>query len=92
MSLTLSWEPPSLVHQNGAILHYTLICMPPAESGLHPLITVFTTAGIHTLNSLTPATVYACSVFATNLYGNSPTANVFTMTEDGGMCTVFFFT
>ena len=84
-SLTLSWESPSPVHQNGAIFNYTLTCIP--GSGLPPLVSVFTTAGVYTLNGLTPATSYACSVFATNVYGNSPPANVSAMTEDGGMCT-----
>ena len=86
MSLTLSWEPPSLVHQNGAILNYTLTCIPPAQSGLPPMTSVFTTAGAHTLSGLAPATLYSCSVFATNLYGNGPLATVFAITEDGGMC------
>ena len=85
MSLTLSWEPPSLAHQTRAILNYTLTCTPPAESGIPPMTSVFTTAGAHILNGLTPATLYACSVFATNLFGNSPPANVSAMTEDGGM-------
>ena len=80
MSLTLSWEPPSLAHQNGATLNYTLTCIPPAESGLPPMTFAFTTAGAHTLNGLTPATLYACSVFATNPYGNSPPANISAMT------------
>ena len=83
-SLTLSWESPSPVHQNGAIFNYTVTCVP--GSGLPPLVSVFTTAGTHTLNGLTPATSYACSVLATNLYGNSPPANVSALTEDGGMC------
>ena len=87
MSLTLSWEPPSLAHQNGATFNYTLTCIPPAKSGLPPLVSVFTTSGAHTLNGLTPATSYACSVFATNVYGNSPPANVSAMTEDGGTYT-----
>ena len=84
-SLTLSWEPPSLAHQTGAILNYTLTCIPPAESGLPPLISMFTTAGAHTLNGLTPATLYSCAVFATNIYGNGLPATVSAMTEDGGM-------
>ena len=84
-SLTLSWEPPSLAHQNRATLNYTLTCIPPAESGLPPLVSEFTTSGVHTLNGLTPATSYACSLFATNLYGNGPAANVSARTEDGGM-------
>ena len=67
MSLTLSWEPPSLPHQNGAILNYTLTCIPPAESSLPPVVSVFMTSGAHILNGLTHATLYACSVFATNL-------------------------
>jgi len=46
---------------------------------------VFTTANIHTLNGLAPATLYSCSVFATNLYGSGPPANIFAMTADGGM-------
>ena len=50
------------------------------------MVSVFTTAGVYTLNGLTPATSYACSVFATNLYGNSLPANVSARTEDGGMC------
>ena len=49
-------------------------------------MSVFMTAGTHTLNGLTPATLYGCVVFATNLYGNSPPANISAMTEDGGMC------
>ena len=84
-SLTLSWEPPSLAHQNGATLNYTFTCIPPAESSLPPVISVFTTAGAHTLNGLAPATLYACSVFATNVYGNGPPAIISAMTEDGGM-------
>ena len=84
-SLTLLWEPPSLAHQTGATLNYTLTCIPPAESGLPSVISVFTTAGAHTLNGLTPAALYACSVFATNLFGSSPPATVSAMTEDGGM-------
>lgn len=86
MSLTLSWEQPSLAHQNGAILNYTLTCTPPAESGIPPMTSVFTTPGAHTLNGLTPATTYSCSVFATNIYGSGPPATVSAMTEDGGMC------
>ena len=86
MSLTLSWEPPSLVNQNGAILNYTLTCIPPAESGLPPMTSVFTISGAHTLNGLAPATLYSCSVFATNIYGNGSPATVSAMTEDGGMC------
>ena len=84
-SLTLSWEPPSLAHQTGAILNYTLTCIPPSESGLPPVTSVFTTSGAHTLNDLTPATLYSCSVFATNIYANSPPANISAVTEDGGM-------
>ena len=84
-SLTLSWKPPSLAHQTGATLNYTLTCIPPAESSLPPMISVFTTAGAHTLNGLAPATLYDCSVFATNLFGNGPPANISAMTEDGGM-------
>ena len=84
-SLTLSWEPPSLPHQTGAILNYTLTCIPTAESGLPSKMFVFTTAGAHTLNGLAPATLYSCAVFATNIYGNSPPANISAVTEDGGM-------
>ena len=84
-SLLLSWEPPSLAHQNGATLNYTLICIPPAESSLPPVISVFTTAGARTLSGLAPATLYSCSLCATNLYGNGPPANISAMTEDGGM-------
>ena len=83
-SLMLSWEPPSPVQHSGAIFNYTLTCI--SELGLPPLVAVYMTAGTYTLNGLTPATVYACSVFATNLYGDSPPANVSAMTEDGGMC------
>ena len=43
------------------------------------------TANIHTLNGLAPATPYSCSVFATNLYGSGPPANISAMTADGGM-------
>ena len=84
-SLTLSWKLPSLPHQDGATLNYTLTCIPPAESGIPPVISVFTTSGAHTLNGLTPATLYSCSVFATNVYGNGPPVNISAMTEDGGM-------
>ena len=80
-SLTLSWEPPSLAHQTGATLNYTLTCIPPADSGLQPLISVFTTAGAHTLNGLMAATLYDCSVFAANFYGHSQPANVSAMTD-----------
>ena len=89
-SLTLSWEPPSLAHQTGAIFNYTLTCILPAESGLPPVISVFTTAGAHTLNGLTPATLYSCDVFATNVYGNGPPANISAVTEDGGMIAYCF--
>ena len=65
--------------------NYTLTCIPPAESGLPPMTSLFTTSGAHTLNGLAPATFYSCSVF-TNMYGNSPPATVSAMTEDGGMC------
>ena len=88
-SLTLSWEPPSLTHQTAAPLNYTLTCTPPAESGLSPLVSVFMTAGTHTLNGLTPATLYSCAVSATNFYGDSPPANISAMTEGGGMCIVY---
>ena len=80
-SLTLSWEPPSLANQTGATLNYTLTCIPPADSDLQPLISVFTTAGAHTLNGLMAATLYDCSVFAANLYGHSQPANVSAMTD-----------
>ena len=83
-SQTLSWEPPSLAHQDGATFNYTLTCIPPAEYSLPPVISVFTTSGAHTLNGLTPATLYSCSLFATNLYGNGQPANISAMTEDGG--------
>ena len=86
ISLTLLWEPPSLAHQNGAILNYTLTCIPPAESGIPPMTSVFTTAGARTRSGLAPAALYSCSVFATNIYGNGPPATVSVMTEDGGMC------
>ena len=88
-SLTLSWEPPSLTHQNGGHFNYTLTCISPADSGLRPLISVFTTAGAHTLNGLMPATLYACSVFAANLYGHSPPANVSAMTDGRSMCIAY---
>ena len=48
------------------------------------MTSVFTTSGAHTLNGLTPAPTYSCSVFATNMSG--PPATVSAMTEDGGMC------
>ena len=57
-SLTLSLEPPSLAHQTGATLNYTLTCTPPAESGLSHMTSVFMTAGTHTLIGLTPATLH----------------------------------
>ena len=88
-SLTLSWKPPSLTHQNREHFNYTLTCIPPADSGLQPLISVFTTAGAHTLNGLMPATLYACSVFATNLYGHSPPAIVSAMTDGRSMCIAY---
>ena len=90
-SLTLSWESPSLTHQNAAPLNYTVTCMPPATSGLSPLVSVFMTAGTHTLNGLTPATLYGCVVLATNLYGNSPPVNISATTKDGGMCMWWHF-
>ena len=86
MSLTLSWEPPSLAHQTGVTLNYTLTCTPPAESGLSRMTSVFMTAGTHTLIGLTPATLHGCSVLATNHFGSSPPANISAVTEDGGMC------
>ena len=67
-SLTLSWEPPSLPHQTGTTLNYTLTCIPPAESSLPPVISVFTTSGAHTLNDLTPETLYSCSVLYIYIY------------------------
>ena len=74
-----------MVH-TGTDFLMTRICLPfPAESGLPPMTSMFTTAGAQTLNGLTPATRYACSVLATNLYGNSPPANISAMTEDGCM-------
>lgn len=85
-SLTLSLEPPSLAHQTGATLNYTLTCTPPAESGLSRMTSVFMTAGTHTLIGLTPATLHGCSVLATNHFGSSPPANISAVTEDGGMC------
>ena len=75
-SLTLSWEPPSLAHQTGATLNYMFTCIPRAESGIPPMTFVFMTAGTHTLNGLTPATLYACFVFPTNVYGNGPLTKI----------------
>ena len=63
-----------------------LMFTPPAESGIPPMTSMFKTSGAHTLNGLTPATTYSCSVFATNIYGSAPPATVSAITEDGGMC------
>ena len=47
-----------------------MTCVPLLE-GVDPLIMTYTEAGSYTIGGFRPATMYNCSVFATNCIGNS---------------------
>ena len=52
------------------VVNYTLTCVPLSE-GVDPLIMISTEAGSYTLGGFRPATVYNCSIVATNCIGSS---------------------
>ena len=55
--------------------------MQPKQHAYHPDVSLTIPVFMTFNESHIPATLYICSVFATNLSGNSPPANVSAMTE-----------
>ena len=77
-TVLFSWTTP--LHPR-AVANYTLMCVSLAE-GVDPLIMTYTEARSYTLGGFRPATVYNCSIFATNVIGNSASSVVTVATVD----------
>ena len=77
-TVLFSWATP--LHPR-VVANYTLTCVPLSE-GIDPLIMTYTEAGSYTLGGFRPATVYNCSIVATNSIGSSAPSVINTTTVD----------
>ena len=66
-TVLFSWDTPLYPR---ALANYTLTCVSLSEA-VDPLIMTYTEAGNYTLGGFRPATMYNCSIVATNSIGNS---------------------
>ena len=76
-TLTFSWDPPSENLRNGAITGYLLSCAPqPEELPMTYEQSDFNEMGgvVTTLSGFAPSTTYNCTVLASNIAGDGPTA------------------
>ena len=79
-SISLSWNPPLMEHQNGIIRQYIvkLVSLNTNES-----FTAVVTASHHTVYGLRPYTTYTCSVAAETIaVGPSAESLIVNTTED----------
>ena len=60
-SFTISWDPPSIEHQNGIIAHYTVVLVEEETGFVYENISFSTSLSAHSLH---PAYTYQCSVAA----------------------------
>lgn len=83
-SITFTWEAPQPHLQNGAILSYTILCMPTFNRQLSPV----TKPGSVTWTGFSPLTLYNCSISASNSVGSGPPAHNTVTTGDDSKYTV----
>ena len=93
-TLTFSWDPPSENLRNGVITGYLLSCDPQPE-GL-PMTyeqSDFNEMGgvVTTVSGLAPSTTYNCTVLASNIAGNAPTARAIATTGEDCMHIIYSF-
>ena len=81
-NMTFAWAPPNAAQRNGVITGYSLSCAP--QTGMGSITMQYTQAGTSTLEGFTPATVYSCSIFASNRQGDGPVASRTIPTRDDG--------
>ena len=77
-SMTFSWAPPNATQRNGMITGYSLSCTPQTAGG--DITMQYTQDGTFPLEGFTPATMYSCSIFASNSQGNGPVASMIIIT------------
>ena len=77
-TVLFSWYTPLYPR---AVANYTLTCVSLVEM-TDPLTMTYTEAGSYTLGGFRPATTYNCSIFATNVIGNSALSTVNMTTVD----------
>ena len=75
-TVLFSWATP--LHPR-ALANYTLTCVSLSEA-VDPLTMTYTEAGNYTLGDFRPATMYNCSVVATNSIGNSTPSQIMNVT------------
>ena len=78
-TITLSWSPPRLAHQNGIIVNYQVTCR--LKDDVIYQATVSNTRVI--ITELEPFTNYSCSVSASTVVGSGPAAQLNIITEKG---------
>ena len=88
-SISLSWDPPSLMDRNGVITSYTVNCR---SSGVATVTMTYSAAGMYILGGFKPATPYSCDIVAANSAGMGPAeSSTVTTSEDGGLCLCVHF-
>ena len=75
-ALTISWEPPPLEHQNGAIVAYTVMIRSYRLDGALDEIYENITDTSITITALEIFTEYSVEILATTKAGLGPTASV----------------
>jgi len=81
-SITFSWAPPNPTERNGVITVYSVSCTP--QTGVESISMQYTQAGTFSLEGFTPATMYSCSIFASNRQGDGPVASKIIHTQNDG--------
>ena len=79
--VTFSWFPPSNLQPTTIIASYILTCT-AMEDGVGDVVETFAQAGSYTLGGFRPATMYNCSMFASNSAGDSPLSSISVKTQD----------
>ena len=70
LSVTLDWDPPVRVDQNGEIIGYNLTCIQLQVSGLTS--TQSSSETMFTIPVLVPFTEYTCRLSSINIVGEGP--------------------
>ena len=81
-NMTFSWAPPNATQRNGVITGYSLSCTPLTAEG--DITMQYTQTGTFPLEGFTPATMYSCSIFASNSQGDGPMASMIASTLQDG--------
>ena len=83
--IVLHWQPPLLENRNGIITGY-IVNVTAMTSG--EMVQLMSTTSSITVSSLSPFTVYICTIAATTRVGSGPFTDEFMVQtlEEGKMC------